>query len=266
MRLPVSSFIISQDEVHCIGAAIRSVREWVDEVVVVDSGSKDGTDAIARTEGAQVIHHPWPGFGQQKRFAEEQCRNDWLLNLDADEVVTPELAAEIQSLFDCGEAPKAAAYGMSVHIVYPGRRRPRAWARDHYCLRLYDRRRVRFRDSTLHDRVDSGMHVVGHLRQVIHHHAFASLGQLARKCDKRAYYSAAHATPRPLWLLAARFMTELPMQFFKYYLLRRHVAGGWMGAQVAAILAYYRWVRIVRMYRNQRSSGVRMAVNDHNRQ
>jgi glycosyltransferase involved in cell wall biosynthesis len=72
---------------------------------VVDSGSTDGTQAIAEEHGARVIFNEWPGYGPQKRFAEDQCRHEWLLNLDADEVVPPRLAGEIRALFRAGEPP-----------------------------------------------------------------------------------------------------------------------------------------------------------------
>ena len=262
MALPISCFIIAFNEVDRIGATIRSVRGWVDEVIVVDSGSTDGTVALAQAEGARVIHNAWPGFGQQKRFAEDRCRNGWLLNLDADEVVTPELAAEIEALFRDGE-PAPAAYGMQVSIVYPGWQRPRIWGRDHYCLRLYDRRRVRFRDSTLHDSVVPGGEPVGHLRGVVHHHTMRSIAEFERKSDARATYQALHMARKSPWWLRMRLVTELPGSFLKYYIVRGHITGGWMGVRVAAIIAWYRWVRILRMYRHRRSSaGLGGAVAD----
>lgn len=251
---PISCFIIALNEADRIGATIRSVRHWVDEVIVVDSGSTDGTVARAEAEGARVIYNPWPGFGQQKRFAEDQCRNSWLLNLDADEVVTPQLAAEIAALFRDG-GPEMAAYGMQVSIVYPGWQRPRIWGRDHYCLRLYDRRRVRFRDSTLHDSVVAGDEPVGHLRSVVYHHTIRSLAEFERKSDERATYQARHMGRKSPWGLRLRLLTELPASFLKYYVVRGHITGGWMGVKVAAIIAYYRWIRIVRMLRNRRQSG-----------
>jgi glycosyltransferase involved in cell wall biosynthesis len=256
MALPISCFIIALNEADRIGATIRSVRHWVDEVIVVDSGSTDGTIALAEAEGARVIHNAWPGFGQQKRFAEDQCRNSWLLNLDADEVVTPELAAEIEALFRAGE-PTPAAYGMQVSIVYPGWHRPRIWGRDHYCLRLYDRRRVRFRDSTLHDSVVPGGEPVGHLRGVVHHHTMRSIAEFERKSDARATYQAQHMARKSPWGLRLRLLTELPASFLKYYVVRGHITGGWMGVRVAFIIAWYRWARIVRMHRHRRwSTGV----------
>ena len=84
---PLSIFIIARDEADRIGRTIAAVRGLSDDIVVIDSGSTDGTQAIATDLGARVIERDWPGYGPQKRFAEEQCRHPWLLNLDADEVV-----------------------------------------------------------------------------------------------------------------------------------------------------------------------------------
>src|SRR5829696_9538141 len=120
---PLSIFIISRDEADRIGDTIRAIRDLTDDLVVVDSGSSDGTQGIAEALGARVIHHPWPGYGPQKRFAEDQCRHLWLLNLDADEVVPPELEREIRALFAEGE-PQSPAYRIGIAEIFPGEDRP----------------------------------------------------------------------------------------------------------------------------------------------
>ncbi|CAA9321253.1 MAG: Possible glycosyltransferase 2 fused to TPR-repeat domain, partial [uncultured Microvirga sp.] len=97
--LPISIFLIARNEADRIGDVIRAVRDLSDDIVVVDSGSTDGTQSVAEALGARVIFNPWKGFGPQKRFAEEQCRHEWLLNLDADEVVPPKLKAEIREAY-----------------------------------------------------------------------------------------------------------------------------------------------------------------------
>ena len=245
-RLPLSCFIIARDEADRIGRTIAAVISWVDEVVVIDSGSKDATVAVAEAAGARVIYNAWPGFGQQKRFGEEQCRNDWLLNLDADEVVTPLLRIAIGNLFQDGEPP-LPVYGTPVRIVYPGWTKPRLLASDHYCFRLYDRRRARFKDSTLHDSVDPEGESVGALPGGLDHFSVRSLDDLIRKCDERATYNAENSKLKSALELNARLITELPWNFLKYYFVRTHVTGGMMGFQFAAITAFYRWVRIVRM-------------------
>ncbi len=247
--LPVSCFIIARNEADRIGRTIASVAGLVSEIIVIDSGSTDDTVAIAQAAGARVIFNEWPGFGQQKRFGEEQCRYDWLLNIDADEVVSEELARDICALFAHATTPPLAVYGMRVSIVYPGHSKPRPFARDHYCLRLYDRRRCRFKDSTLFDSVAPGAERVGHLPGVLYHHSVRSLEDLARKADERATYNALHSKPKPTPVLLTRAAVELPWNLFKYVILRTHILGGWTGVRYAWITAYYRWQRIVRMLR-----------------
>ncbi len=252
-RLPVSCFIIALNEADRIGATIASVRDWVDEIIVVDSGSTDGTVAIAEAGGARVIFNAWPGFGQQKRFGEDQCRNDWILNLDADEVVTPKLRRSIESLFE-NRVPDLNVYGMAIKIVYPGWKKPRPIANDHFCLRLYDRRRVRFANSTLFDSVEPKDEKVGRLTGDVYHHSIRSLDDLARKCDDRATYNALNSSPKSPLELSIRSATELPASFVKYYIGRGHFTGGRTGLGFAWITAYYRWQRILRMRASKDSS------------
>src|SRR5438132_13638376 len=98
-RLPISAFIIAKNEADRIARAILSVRDWVDEVIVIDSGSTDNTVALSESLGARCMFNAWSGFGPQKVFGETQCRNKWLLNLDADAELTPACAAELKALF-----------------------------------------------------------------------------------------------------------------------------------------------------------------------
>src|SRR5690349_20627636 len=140
---PVSVFIIAKNEADRIGATIRAVRGLTDDIVVVDSGSTDGTQAVAQELGARVIFNPWPGYGLQKRFAEDQCRYDWLLNLDADEEVSPELLAEIRRLFAQGE-PLCQAYGIRIAETYPGEAAPHPLAYRVAPVRLHRRATGRY--------------------------------------------------------------------------------------------------------------------------
>ena len=245
--LPVSCFIITKNEADRLGSTIASVKDLVTEIVVIDSGSTDGTQQIAADAGARVIFNAWPGFGQQKRFGEDQCCNNWLLNLDADEVVSAVLADEIAALFRSGP-PAPAAFWVNDHIVYPGQTKPRPFARDHRFLRLYDRRRARFADSTLQDNVSTNGAPTGRLVNPLYHHTVRSIDDLIAKADERARYNASFAEKKPRAALAVRLVTEFPLNFFKYYLWRTHICGGLMGFQYAMIMAFYRFIRIVRMY------------------
>ncbi len=255
--IPISCFIIAKNEADRIGRTIASVSGLVSEIVVVDSGSTDGTQAVAEAAGARVVFNAWPGFGQQKRFAETQCTHEWLLNLDADEVVSSQLADEIRVLFSTRE-PAVAAFWLDDQIVYPGRTLPRPFARDHRFARLYDRRRVRFADSTLFDNVAVGSAPTAGLKNPLYHFTVRSLDDLIAKCDERARYNATHAKRKRSGVLAVRLITEFPLSFFKYYLWRTHIFGGLIGFQYAMIMAFYRFVRIVRMSSGSASPAAEM--------
>src|SRR4051812_31939921 len=103
-RPPMSVTIITLNEEENLPHAIRSVS-WAEEVIVVDSGSTDGTVKVAQELGAKVIFNSWPGYGQQKNFAQNQTTHDWVLNIDADEVVSQELAQEIQECLSRVDSP-----------------------------------------------------------------------------------------------------------------------------------------------------------------
>lgn len=245
---PISCFIISKNEADRIGRTIRSVRPWVDEVVVVDSESTDDTISVALAEGARVITQRWLGFGGQKRFAEEQCRNDWVLNVDADEVVTPELQREILDVFAAG-APTFVAYGMPLQMVYPSATKPRPLARDQWYIRLYDRRVVRFRQSNIHDAVVTDGHPVGRLRAPMHHYSMRSFPDMRRKLNERTWLLVENSDVTTTGSVGLRLFTELPMNFFKYYIIRRHCMGGFTGLRYASIQAWYRFLKIYRIWR-----------------
>src|SRR5262245_53844520 len=106
--MALSCTIITKDEGDRIERCILAVRAIADEIVVVDSGSRDDTVAKAEALGAKVFQRDWSGFGQQKRHAEDCASHHWILNLDADEVVTPQLANEIADLMRRGEPPLPA--------------------------------------------------------------------------------------------------------------------------------------------------------------
>ena len=250
--LPLSIFIIARNEADRIGATIRAVRDLTDDLVVVDSGSTDGTQALAASLGARMIHNPWPGYGPQKRFAEEQCRHVWLLNLDADEVVPADLAAEIRALFTAGE-PRRPAWRIGIAEVFPGEGRPHPWAYRLTPVRLYRKDRGRYAPSPVHDRValEPGVKP-GRLRGVIHHFSVRSLGdqldKLNRYSDQQADDLEARGVVIPTW----RVFVELPGNFLKAYLGRRHVLRGTYGFLTAMNYAMSRHLRIAKHYERRR--------------
>ena len=250
-RLPLSVFIIARDEADRIPAVIRAVRDWVDEVVVVDSGSKDDTVAVSELLGARVVFNEWPGYGPQKVFAEGLCRNAWLLNLDADEEVSPELAAEIRALFERGE-PACAAYTLPILPLYPFQEKGHPWTAFHHPVRLYRHDRAGFKAERVHDSVVVREGRIGHLKGMVLHRSFRSL---AHHIDKVNGYSSAQAEVlaergRDPGLLALLLIPLLA--FFKQYVLRREFVNGIDGIVVSHMYAFQRFIRLAKTRERQR--------------
>ncbi|MGE0054385.1 MAG: glycosyltransferase family 2 protein [Hyphomicrobium sp.] len=259
MRVPVSVFIIARNEADRIHRTIEAVSGWVDEVIVVVGSSSDNTIEVAEKAGARVVENLWTGFGQQKRFGESQCRNDWILNIDADEVVTDELRREIVKLFERG-MPDRVAYGMPVELVYPGKVKPRRWAHDHWCVRLYDKRVVRFRNSALFDSVVTESHEVGSLKGAMYHYSIRSFDDMKCKLLERVDLAVEGSRQRSAAVLTLRLASELPMTFLKFYIGRRHITGGLTGLRYAAILARFRFMRVYGLWAKAMATPVPQTV------
>jgi glycosyltransferase involved in cell wall biosynthesis len=236
-----------------IGTAIEAVKGLSDDIVVVDSGSTDGTRELAESLGCRVfLNAPFPGYGPQKRFAEDQCRHDWLLNIDADEVVPPKLADEIRSLFAFGDAT-ADAYQVPIAEIFPGEGTPHPWAYALKPVRLYRRSRGRYAQSTVHDRValDEGV-TVGSLATAMHHFSVRSLGDQIAKLNAYSDMQAADLAKRGVTLPAWRIFFEFPLSFLKAYVVRRHFVRGIYGFMTAMNYAFSRHLRLAKHIEKRR--------------
>ena len=245
-KLAVSCFIIAKNEEDRIAKTINSVIDIVDEVIVIDSGSTDKTEDICNNLGVKFLHNAWPGYGPQKRFGEEQCTYDWVLNLDADEVPTSDLRDEISTLLKEGE-PQYPGYSIYFPTVYPGDRKPRLFADYHNYIRLYDRTKIRFSESPVHDTVRPGNHKIGQLKAPAYHHSIHSLSHQINKYNSYTDLQARTLKKQNLFLLKLRLLVEFPFGFIKIYVLRRHFTGGFKGMTYALTGAAFRHFRIAKI-------------------
>jgi glycosyltransferase involved in cell wall biosynthesis len=149
--VPVSVVILTRDEEVNIRHSISSVA-WADQVIVVDSGSADNTLAVAQSLGAEIVEQPWLGFSAQREFALSlgQIRHDWIYFVDADEWVSPELAAEVAREL---RAPACSAYAQRLRLVFQGSWiRHCGWYRGSWVVRLVDRRYAKYDGSLVGER------------------------------------------------------------------------------------------------------------------
>ena len=149
--LPLSLVVITRDAAKDLAECLASAP-FASEVVVVDAGSRDDTLDVARRFGARVLEERWRGFGPQKRFAVDAAARDWVLCLDADERVTPELERAIRGAFAAGE-PAPAAFAIARRNRFLGRWLAHGEGYPDWNVRLFDRRRARWSDDAVHEHV-----------------------------------------------------------------------------------------------------------------
>lgn len=254
MKLTVT--VITKNEAAHIAAALDSVA-WADETIVVDSGSTDGTVEIARSMATRVEVRGWPGYSAQKEYAAGLASNDWILSLDADERVTPELAAEIRALMD--NAPAASGYRIPRVTWYLGRWiRSTDWYPD-YQLRLYDRRAGSWNGRQVHESIEL-RGTPGMLRHPLQHYAYRNMSHHLATIDRYTTIAAEQwlAAGRRTSLLSACLHADLA--FLRNYVLRKGFTDGGAGLLVSILNSYYVFLKFAKLWELQRSGRVQQAA------
>ncbi len=242
-RIPASVYLITCDEEHNLRRALESVRHF-DDIVVVDSGSRDATLTIAREYTDRVIHQPWLGYAGQKRFALAQCRHPWVLNIDADEVLTPELEREIVACMERDDID-----GLDIPVV------------DHFlCARTHSRpnRRIRFfrRDRGGYDEADvhESIRVDGKVSPATHpllHYGLPSIGFRLQKQNRYATLRAREKYRKGRRAQLPKLLLAMPLAFIKAYLLRGGWRDGRRGLINAMMIGYYAFLKEAKLYELQ---------------
>ena len=246
----MSVTIVTLNEAAHIGAAIGSVA-WADEILVVDSGSTDATAEIARAKGAKVIQREWPGWVDQKNFAADQAAHDWILSVDADERVTPELADEVRRTI-AGQ-PAAAGFRIPRVTFHLGRWiRTTDWYPD-YQLRLYDRRRASWPPKVVHESV-SASGPVSRLSSELQHYAYRDLGHHFATMER--YTTLAAQEMRAEGRRASFFDLAVhpAAAFLRNYLLKRGFMDGVPGFVISAMNAYYVFLKFAKLWALERAT------------
>jgi len=251
-RPAISACIVACDEEDRLGACLDSLG-WCEEILLVDSHSRDGTRELARDRGAKVIERDWPGHVAQKEFAVRNAAHDWVFCIDADERVSPELAREIEALRAGGFAG-AAGYEVPRVSRYLGRWiRHGTWYPD-WKLRLFDRRRGGWGGRNPHDRVS----VEGPVRRLageLRHDPYRSLEDHLATIDR---YTTITAEAMRAEGRRARFVDVVlrpPARFFVFYVLRRGFLDGWRGLLLAYFAAHYVRLKYAKLWLASRNPG-----------
>lgn len=236
MRLSIT--IITLNEKDNIARAIESAR-WADEILVVDSGSTDGTQAIAKRLGAKLLENPWPGYGKQKNFAQDNASHDWILNIDADEVISPELASEIQQVLRSVVVETSTTKGFEFprKTFYLGRWIQHGGWYPNYLVRLADRRAARWSEPEVHE----ALLVTGGVQRLVHnlhHYTFAGIqDQILTnlRYSRLGYLELLRRGQAPSLL---RLLVKPIGKFFETYVLRRGFLDGLPGFIISVNAAH----------------------------
>lgn len=241
----LSVVVVSLNEEDRIRECLESAA-WADELVVVDAESRDKTATIARELTDHVFVRPWPGFAAQKNFGLDQAGGDWILSLDADEVVSPALREEIAAIV--AGAGAHAGYSVPRRNVFWGR-----WVRHGGLypdrqLRLFRRGRGRFVERSVHEsvRVDGSLgRLAGHLE----HRSYRDVADFLERADRYSTLAAeewvaAGRRARPLVDIVARPVARV----LGMYVARAGFLDGWRGFLLAVLYGYYVFMRSAKIW------------------
>lgn len=246
-RLPLTVVIPTRNEALNIADCVASVA-FADEVVVADSGSTDETVAAARAAGATVLERAGATIAAQRNAAIAVARNDWIFALDADERITPALAAELEAVL---AAPAHAAYRVRCQNYYLGVEQTRGhWSRDWH-VRLFGKDR-RFVERRVHESLEP-VQDTGDLTGTILHHPYRSLAHHLEKMQRYAEWGAkdlwdrgkraswSDLAVRPLW------------RFIKSYVIAGAVIDGRRGFVQASLSAYTAFLKYALLWARERN-------------
>jgi glycosyltransferase involved in cell wall biosynthesis len=247
----LSVVVIAWNEEERLRLCLESVT-WADEVIVVDAGSEDKTVEIARAFTDHVLVRPWDGFAQQKNFAIERAHRAWILSIDADEMVSPELREEIQRIVN-GDAD-ADGYLVARRNIFWGQ-----WVRHgrlypDWQLRLFRRGQGRFVARDVHESVEVDGRVA-RLDGALVHRSYRDVSDFIVRADRYTSLAADE------WVRGGRgigwndLVVRPAARFLSMYVWHRGFLDGWRGFLLAVLYAYYVFIRSAKIWERVRHDG-----------
>jgi glycosyltransferase involved in cell wall biosynthesis len=248
VRPRVSVVVVTLNEEERLRACLESAA-WADEIVVVDAESTDKTVQVAREFTDRVFVRPWPGFAAQKNFALAQATGDWILSLDADEEVPRELREEILGVL-AGDAPDAG-YRLPRRNIMWGRFMRHGGLYPDWQLRLFRRGRGRFVERAVHESVEVEGRA-GRLGAALVHRSYRDVAEFLARADRYSTLAAEDwaRSGRPA---RARDLVLRPAgRFLSMYVVHAGCLDGWRGFLLAALYAYYVFIRSAKAWEKTR--------------
>ena len=249
-RAPLSVVLIAQDAAQQLEECLASAA-FADEIVLVDSGSTDATRQVSQKHGARVVTKDWLGFGRQKQFAVEQAQHDWVLCLDADERVSPQLRASIERAL---AAPVAPVYRMARCNRFLGRWLRHGEGYPDWSPRLFDRRKARWSDDPVHEKVLYAV-TPGMLEGDLLHDSAEDLGRYLDKQNRFTTLAAEQLYERGRSAGAFELLASPAVRFLKFYVLRLGFLDGLAGLVhigIGCMNSYLKYAKLIELRRSRK--------------
>lgn len=234
----LTAVIITKNEAHNIADCVAALCDWVDAVVVLDSGSTDGTQDVAQAAGARLMMRPWDNFAAQRQAALDGVESLWVLFVDADERATPALAAEVQALVH-GDAEAVAGYWIPRRNFIVGQEMRHGGYFPDYQLRLLRRGRAQYDPAREVHEVVQLAGEAAHLREPLIHYNYTSWEQFHRKQRQYAAYEARILAGRGIRPRPHNFVLQPLREFWRRYVTLAGWRDGFSGLRLALLLAWY---------------------------
>jgi glycosyltransferase involved in cell wall biosynthesis len=238
----VSTVIITYNEEHNLRKLLPMLF-WCDEIIIVDSGSTDQTLALCKFYNCKIFYRKFEGYGVQKKYALSLAKNDWILSLDADEVLSKELIAEIREEMN---KPSADGYYIPMVFVFLGTEFRYGKESLRYILRLFNRTRGNFSDDIVHEQIM----VDGNCKKLsgnIYHYSYRDLAQYFEKFNRYSTLGAEVAYTRGKKRSLAAVLFALPLNFLKYYFIEMNFMNGWSGFYWAILSSFYHFAKYIKL-------------------
>lgn len=242
-KLPVSVFIITKNEARHLAKTLSSVQ-YMDEIIVVDSGSTDSTIEIAKKFGAKVYHHDWMGYAKQKQYAMSLCQHEWVLNLDGDEAISPDIVHALQQVILDDNADCVRMWRDDIFINKP----LSAWSKKANNHRFYKRSKSYFDDKKFaHESASvNGKEIF--LNQTFTHYGYDSISAITTKNNTYSSLKAKEKHHQHKLHSSLKLIIIFPLVFFKEYLLQRKIFSGKRGFILSIMEAYYAFIKEAKLY------------------
>ena len=249
-RAQLSAVLITRNAATVIDACFDSLA-FADEIVIVDSASSDGTIEIARRRGARVVQKEWLGYGRQKQFAVEQAAHDWVLCIDADERVSPELAASIHAAL---AAPVSPVYRMPRRNRFMGRWLSHGEGYPDWSPRLFNRLNARWSDDLVHEKVLYAV-TPGTLRGDLMHDSSDDLAAYMERQNRYTTLAARQAFELGRSANLLHMLFSPLVRFLKFYVFRLGFLDGVAGLahiSIGCMNSYLKYAKLIELHRAER--------------